>query len=99
MGKTLGSEAKSLIMNDIKYPKLGVYEHYKSTARDKRYYQIIGFARHTETDEILVVYIPLYVIPEHKGLRLQARPLDMFIEDVTINKKKRPRFKYIGPEL
>lgn len=81
------------------YPNTGVYEHYKSTPKSKRYYQVIGFARHTETDEILAVYIPLYVIPEHKGLRLQVRPLEMFLEDVIIDNKKVPRFKYIGPVL
>ena len=81
------------------YPQTGVYEHYKSTLELRRYYQVIGFAKHTETEEILVVYIPLYVIPEHKGLRLQVRPLDMFKESVTHSGKVVPRFKYIGPEL
>ncbi len=81
------------------YPLVGVYEHYKSTPESKRYYQVIGFARHTETEEILAVYIPLYVIPEHRGLRLQVRPLDMFMEDVEWNGKTVPRFRYVGPEL
>lgn len=83
----------------LSYPAVGVYEHYKSTQNDRRYYQVIGFARHTETQEIVAVYIPLYVIPEHKGLRLQVRPLDMFMEDVEYHGKTMPRFRYIGPEL
>jgi len=82
-----------------KYPPTGVYEHYKSTPEDKRYYQVLGFAKHTETGEILAVYIPLYVIPEHKGLRLQVRPLDMFIEEVDLNGERVPRFRYLGPEV
>ena len=81
------------------YPNTGVYEHYKSTPKSKRYYQVIGFARHTETEEILAVYVPLYVIPEHTGLRLQVRPLDMFIENVEFDGKSVPRFRYIGPEV
>lgn len=81
------------------YPNTGVYEHYKSTPEDRRYYQVLGFARHTETDEILTVYIPLYVVPEHTGLRLQVRPLDMFVEDVEHNGETMPRFRYIGPEI
>lgn len=81
------------------YPVNGVYEHYKSTDADKRYYQVLGVARNTETEEKLVIYIPLYVISEHKGLRLQARPLEMFLETVTYNGKTLPRFRYIGPEL
>lgn len=81
------------------YPPTGVYEHYKSTANEKRYYQVIGFARHTETEEVLAIYVPLYVIPEHKGLRIAARPLSMFIESVVHNGRTMPRFTYIGPEL
>lgn len=81
------------------YPPVGVYEHYKSTASQKRYYQVLGFARHTETDEILAVYIPLYITPDHTGLRLQVRPLDMFMENVKWNGKTVPRFRYLGPEL
>lgn len=81
------------------YPPIGVYEHYKSTPQDRRYYQIIGFARHTETEEIMVVYIPLYVIPEHKGVRLQVRPLAMFVEMVEYNGKSQPRFAFIDTEL
>jgi len=81
------------------YPSAGVYEHYKSTPEDRRYYQVLGFARHTETEEILAVYIPLYVIPEHKGLRLQVRPLDMFLESVEHEGQSMPRFRYVGPEL
>lgn len=81
------------------YPPTGVYEHYKSTPQNRRYYQLIGFARHTETEEILALYIPLYVIPEHTGLRFQVRPLDMFMEDVEMDGKTTPRFKYIGIEI
>ena len=81
------------------YPPTGVYEHYKSTPEDRRLYQVIGFARHTETEEILAVYIPLYVIPERNGLRLQVRPLDMFTESIKQNGRTVPRFRYIGPEL
>jgi hypothetical protein len=82
-----------------KYPSSGIYEHYKSTVQNRRYYQVIGIARHTETDERLVVYIPLYVISEHKGLRLQVRPLAMFLESVKWQGEVVPRFKFIGYEL
>lgn len=84
---------------ESKFPSVGVYEHYKSTPEHKKYYQVFGFARQTETDEILVIYVPLYVSPEHSGLRLQARPLEMFKETVEANGQQVPRFKYIGPEL
>jgi hypothetical protein len=81
------------------YPNIGIYEHYKSTSEDRRYYQVLGFARHTETEEILTLYVPLYVIPEHIGLRLQVRPLDMFIENIDFKGRSVPRFRYVGPEI
>ena len=82
-----------------RYPNTGVYEHYKSTPEVRRYYQVLGFARHTETEEIMAVYIPLYVTPEHTGLRLQVRPLHIFKETVEFNGETVPRFCYAGPEL
>lgn len=81
------------------YPPLGIYEHYKSTPDKRRYYQLLGFARHTETEEILAVYVPLYVDEGTTGLRIQARPLDMFTGNVTVHGKAQPRFRLIGPEL
>lgn len=83
----------------VNYPPVGIYEHYKSRPGDRRYYQVLGFARHTETEEVLVVYIPLYVIPEHPGLRMQVRPLDMFKEEVEYKGQRLPRFRYLGNEL
>ena len=82
-----------------KYPRNGVYEHYKSKPNDRRYYQVLGVARNTETEEKLVIYIPLYVTPEHRGLRLQARPLNMFLETIDWEGNTVPRFNYIGDEI
>lgn len=93
------SQTKQTRQTKQQYPNIGVYEHYKSSPKSRRYYQVIGFARHTETEEVLAVYIPLYVVPEHKGLRLQVRPLDMFMENIKVHGKMIPRFRYIGPGL
>lgn len=79
--------------------KSGIYAHYKSTEKDKRYYQVLGVARNTETEELYALYIPLYVIPEHAGVRFQCRPLAMFLEDVEYQGKTLPRFKYLGQAL
>jgi len=66
--------------------KLGKYRHYKGNE-----YDVVGVGRHSETLEELVVYRALY-----GDYDLWARPLKMFIEDVKIDGKKVPRFKYLG---
>jgi cyclomaltodextrinase len=66
--------------------KLGKYEHYKGKP-----YEALGIATHSETLEELVVYKKLY-----DDGALWVRPLKMFLEEVTFNGKKVPRFKYIG---
>ncbi len=77
----------------------GIYEHYKSTEKDRRYYLVLGKARHTETEEILVAYVPMYFEPTHPGPRIQVRPFKMFIEEVEWEGKVVPRFRYIGQEI
>jgi hypothetical protein len=56
----------------------GVWRHYSG-----KHYLVLGVARNTETDEELVIYIPLY---EHSngGRPLQARPASMWREKVGI---------------
>ncbi len=66
--------------------KIGKYEHFKG-----KMYEVIGVAKHSETLEELVVYKPLY-----GEMGLWVRPLKMFTEEVEINGKKVPRFKFIN---
>ena len=66
----------------------GRYRHYKG-----RDYFVLGVARHSETDEPLVVYRPDY---GDRGL--WVRPLAMFHETVVVNGEELPRFQYVGPE-
>lgn len=75
--------------NDIPSIALGEYEHYKG----KRY-QVLGVGRHTEVNEYLVVYAPLY---DHEGQPdIWLRPYNMFMETVEIDGKTIPRFKKLG---
>jgi len=67
--------------------QLGKYHHYKGND-----YEVIGIAKHTETDEELVVYRPLDGASEAS---LWVRPLKMFMEEVEVNGKKVPRFEFI----
>lgn len=63
----------------------GIYQHYKGQR-----YEVLGLARHSETEEELVVYRALY--GEHG---LWVRPYLMFIEEVSINGEPLPRFRLL----
>ena len=65
--------------------KAGIYRHYKGPE-----YQVYEVARHSETEQQLVVYRPLY-----GEAKLWVRPLEMFVENVTFEGKNLPRFEWI----
>lgn len=69
--------------------KCGRYRHYKGQE-----YQVLGVARHSETEEEFVVYRPLY----GKG-ELWVRPLKMFLEKVEKEAGAVLRFEYIGEDF
>ena len=54
---------------------------------------VIDIARHSETDELLVLYRPMY-----GDESLWVRPFAMFFEKVLVDGYQTPRFKYIGDE-
>ncbi len=66
----------------------GQYRHYKGGE-----YQVIDTAIHSETEEQLVIYRPLY----GEG-RLWARPLSMFLETVVFAGEETPRFSLIASD-
>ena len=66
--------------------KCGRYRHFKGNE-----YRVLGTAKHSETQEELVVYQALY----GEG-GLWVRPAAMWNETVTREGKTLPRFTYIG---
>ena len=66
----------------------GIYQHYKG-----QQYRVIGVARHSETEEQLVVYQTLY-----GAFDLWVRPLSMFLESVEIDGLQQPRFSLLQEE-
>ncbi|UCN00964.1 DUF1653 domain-containing protein [Sulfurimonas sp. SWIR-19] len=66
--------------------KTGIYEHYKG----KRY-QVIETVRHSETEELMVLYRALY---GDEGL--WVRPYSMFFETLSVKGCIQPRFRYLG---
>jgi hypothetical protein len=73
--------------------RCGIYEHYKG-----KKYLVLGVARHTETEELMAVYIPLYELPENGGVQMAVRPLTMFMEQVAVGSETRPRFRFTGED-
>ena len=63
----------------------GRYRHYKGSD-----YEVVGIARHSETEEELVVYRTLY-----GDGSLWVRPLAMFMEDVVVYGRQVPRFAWV----
>lgn len=66
--------------------KPGRYRHFKG-----KEYEVLGVARHSETEEELVVYRALY-----GDFGLWARPVSMWNETVERDGKTFRRFTYIG---
>lgn len=69
-------------------PEPGTYYHFKDPTK---LYEIVGVAMHTETEEQMVVYRPLY---ENPVAPLFVRPLSMFMEEVD-----KPELGYHGPRF
>lgn len=68
-------------------PKPGRYRHYKGNE-----YDVIAVARHSETEEWMVVYRPCYAEAD-----FWVRPVTMFTEDVALSSGELvPRFEAIS---
>lgn len=70
--------------NDI--PK-GIYRHFKGNL-----YEVLGTARHSETEDTYVVYRTLY-----GDMSSWIRPLSMFKESVIHEGVSQPRFRLTDP--
>ena len=66
--------------------KCGRYRHFKGNE-----YRVLGTAKHSETQEELVVYQALYGAQE-----LWVRPAEMWHETVEREDYRGPRLLYIG---
>ena len=72
-------------MSETLRPAPGKYRHYKGND-----YQVLHVARHSETEELLVVYRPL-----DGDSGIWVRPLKMFTENVQVEGTSVPRFRRI----
>jgi len=65
---------------------LGRYQHFKGN-----YYQVLHIAKHSETEELHVVYQP-----EYGDREIWVRPLSMFTEEIVRDGKTTMRFKKVA---
>ncbi len=66
--------------------KKGRYKHYKGLL-----YEVLGTARHSETEEWMVVYKTLY-----GDFSTWVRPFEMFTSMVEVEGVMVKRFEYVG---
>ena len=66
--------------------KKGRYKHYKGL-----YYEVLDTARHSETEEWMVVYKTLY-----DDFSTWVRPYNMFVSKVEVNGVMVSRFEFVG---
>ena len=67
------------------HPKKGIYRHYKGNE-----YEVIALAKHSETEEEMVVYRALY-----GEYGIWVRPYEMFVEELDRDGVKIPRFQFL----
>lgn len=81
------------------HPIIGaIYKHYKSTGGLDHLYIMRGIAKHSETDELLVVYEALYTsewLIDSKS-DFTVRPIEMFTGKVEIDGKTMQRFELVS---
>jgi len=68
---------------------LGRYQHFKGN-----YYQVLHIAKHSETEELQVVYQP-----EYGDREIWVRPLAMFDEMITREGKTFKRFTKVANQV
>lgn len=76
------------MQQDVKVGAL--YRHFKN-----HLVRVIGVAKHSETQEELVIYEKMEDVGDAKKGSLWARPKAMFLEDVTREGRTFPRFQYV----
>jgi hypothetical protein len=85
----------------MQIPEKGFYKHYKHNPQGvfgNYIYEVVGTARHTEEKNYLVLYRPVYENDWMGECDYQARPLEMFVENVEKDSKMMPRFAKITDE-
>lgn len=75
----------------VEDPRLGTYEHFKSSGDNPVIYEVVSLAVDNKTSEPLVIYRSL-----SDKSTLHARPYEMFFETVEHQNETVERFKRIS---
>ena len=84
--KTLNKETEKILTTQLNIG--GMYQHYSG-----KKYKVMGIFRHSEDLVLYVAYVGQYEDAQYGTNWI--RPLDMFLEEVEIQGKQQPRFKYL----
>lgn len=68
-----------------------IYQHYKN----KKLYEVMGTALHSETHEEMVIYKALYHCDKFGDQQVWVRPKAMFFEKITYNGLTMQRFTLV----
>ncbi|GAB0174972.1 MAG: hypothetical protein HHAS10_08510 [Candidatus Altimarinota bacterium] len=83
----------------MQYPRLhSRWRHYKSQGGDDHTYEVLGVFIHSESHEPMVVYRPLYMVPEDSwvyGFPGAVRPLSIWYDEVEYKGEHVQRFAEI----
>jgi len=79
--------------------EIGKYQHFKGN-----FYQVIHIAKHSETEELMVVYYPLNTNKKHTEEDedinahpdIWVRPLSLFNETIERQGKRQKRFSFVN---
>lgn len=85
----------------MNFPEKGFYYHYKHDPKgevNNYAYEVVGFSRDTENKSFSVLYVPIYENDWFAPADFQARPLEIFMENITKDGKNMPRFSKITDE-
>lgn len=74
-----------------------IYRHYKSTWWSNHTYEVIGIAKHSETEEELVIYKPLFDAESTRlwDAQFAARPVSMWFDEIEREGKSMSRFTFV----
>lgn len=88
----------SFIVIPMSHPQIwAIYRHYKSTWWTHHTYEVIGIAKHSETEEELVIYKPLFDAESTwlGNAQFAARPVSMRFDQIEWEGKSMPRFALV----